>query len=322
MKKFKRLAYIITILFLIVCGLIIYLIVSKKQRVEPKEKVLAETRYLGNKVVALLNEMNQIEMTNYKISVSDIPSQKSQKTANQGSSSGGNSGDTGNQGESESGGEGGEQGSGGSGGEGGQSGGGAGDPAGSTEKEKAKQFELKRNGVLTSNENVDWDNVKSEVEILYSSLPNITLDLYQANSNQNDVLKINQEFDNLTKAVQEENKEKTMGELSKVYEAVYNSAQNIAGDGLEKSVAETKMHILKAYSKIDTQDWDSIAGDIQNGINAYSKLVTDTKIDERKHYTINKGYVLLNELQNAVKLKDKKIFLIKYKNLLEELDKI
>lgn len=187
MKKFKRLAYIITILFLIVCGLIAYSIINKKEKVEPQEKALSEAKYLGDKVVALLNEMNQIELTNYKLSISDIPKQKSQKTANQSSSGGGNGEKTGEQGDSGSEGGGGEQGSGGSGGEGGQASGGAGDSAGSSEQENAKQFELKRNGVLTSKENIDWDNVKSEVEILYSSLPNITLDLYQLNQNQEEV---------------------------------------------------------------------------------------------------------------------------------------
>ena len=39
-------------------------------------------------------------------------------------------------------------------------------------------------------------------------------------------------------------------------------------------------------------------------------------------YNINKVYVMINELQNAVTLKDKEVFLIKYKNLLEELQNI
>ena len=37
---------------------------------------------------------------------------------------------------------------------------------------------------------------------------------------------------------------------------------------------------------------------------------------------INKAYVIINELQNAINLEDTDIFLIKYKNLLEELQNI
>ena len=36
-------------------------------------------------------------------------------------------------------------------------------------------------------------------------------------------------------------------------------------------------------------------------------------------YKVNKCYVLLNELENSMDLKDKEIYYIKYKNLLEEL---
>ena len=53
------------------------------------------------------------------------------------------------------------------------------------------------------------------------------------------------------------------------------------------------------------------------------KIVTNIG-QEEKHskYNINKSYIIINEMQNAVTLKDRNIFLIKYKNLLEELQNI
>ena len=50
--------------------------------------------------------------------------------------------------------------------------------------------------------------------------------------------------------------------------------------------------------------------------------MTNINIDKNKMHTVNKAYVIINEMQNAVDIKDTSVFLIKYKNLLEELDNI
>ena len=65
-----------------------------------------------------------------------------------------------------------------------------------------------------------------------------------------------------------------------------------------------------------------LSNDIKNAIDTYSKLLTNTEIDARKQYNVSKGYIMLNELQNAVSLNNSTVFLIKYKNLLEEMNNI
>ena len=57
-------------------------------------------------------------------------------------------------------------------------------------------------------------------------------------------------------------------------------------------------------------------------LNAYAKLLTNTNVEARKQYSISKAYIMMNELQNAVNLQDISVYLIKYKNLLEEMNNI
>ena len=61
---------------------------------------------------------------------------------------------------------------------------------------------------------------------------------------------------------------------------------------------------------------------LTDAINVYSSLLTNTGIETGKQSSINKGYVMLNELKNAVDLQNDSIFLIKYKNLLEEINNL
>ncbi len=294
---------------------------SKNNGKTQKDKTFSEIKFVETKIANLLNTMNHIESRNYGIVTSELSKETTQKSSggssSQSQSGGGSSGGESSGGGSSSGGE----------GSGGQSSGeqGAADSSsqGKTEdEEKNKKFELKSKGVLTNTDDINWDSVKSEIENLYTSLPSITIDLYQLNINQEDVLAFNTEIDKLTGVVKDEKKEETLSQLTKVYEYIPKFLRSSGQEELYTTLIETKLNVFKAYSKLDTDNWQEISKDMKNAIDSYSKLLTNTEIDARKQYNISKAYIMLNELQNAVNLQDTSVFLIKYKNLLEEMNNI
>ena len=185
-----------------------------------------------------------------------------------------------------------------------------------------KKFELQLSGVLTNKEDINWEYVKGEIENLYTSVATITLDFYQIGANQDNILAFNQQIDNLSVAVKEENKETTLAELSNLYTNLSNITQSLEGNETYKMVVRIKENIFKAYSKLDAGKWDEISNDVNNATSTYSELLTNASNGIDNQYEINKGYILINEMQNAVKLQDVSVFLIKYKNLLEELNSI
>lgn len=321
MKNIKRIAYIVLIIVIIVLSLTIYTSATKNNEQDQKEKVTAEIKFLESKLVNLLNSLNNIEFENYKVSIGELSEESKEKkySESSGISSGGSGGSSGSSSGGQSGGS--------DSGSGGQSGGGSkGDSSsggGETNNtDTNKKFELTASGVLNNNEEINWDNIKSEVEILYSSIPTLTLDLYQLNLNQEDILSFNKEFDNLAINVKNENKEQSINQLSKLYEYIPKFAKNSINEEWKRNVLEVKSNIFKAYKNLESENWDEISKNITEAINIYSRLLTDTNIDSGKQYLINKGYIIINELQNTITLKEKEIFLIKYKNLLEELNNL
>ena len=255
--------------------------------------------------------MNNISFENYKLEVSKEEQQESKES----SSGDGNSSNGGSQG-----GSGGGNSSGKSSDTGSSSGSSSsGGDTNTSSKEEVKKFELVNQNVLTASDEINWDNVKSEVETLYTSIPSITLDLYQVNLNQEDILGFNKEYDNLTKQVKDENKKETLTQLVTLYDYIPKFVKNVNDDVLYQITIQTKAHILKAYAKLEDKDWAGIQSDVQNAIDTFNQLLTTTGIDISKQYSVNKSYVMLNELQNAVQMQEESVFLIKYKNLLEEL---
>lgn len=259
------------------------------------QKVFSEIKFLETKLINLLNTMNNIEIKNYSVVTTELSKESTQKSDNNSGSSQSGSG-------------------------GGSSGGASSEGTTSEDEQNTKKFELKANGVLTNTEDINWDSVKTEVENLYTSIPSITMDLYQVNINPDDILAFNTQYDNLTTIIKNENKEETLAQLSKLYEYLPRFLRDSGQDELYTTLVETKSNVIKGYSKLDGQNWQDISNDIRVAIDTYSKLLTDTSIDQEKQYSINKGYVMLNELQNATSLQDTSVFLIKYKNLLEEIN--
>lgn len=308
LKNLKRIAYIVLILIITILGFVIYSNANKNDENVKNEKAFSEIKYVESKLVELFNEMNKIESRNYNIAIGEISKDTTQSSSGESSSSSGSGG-----------------------GEGGTSSGGEETSSDSSSDENTsssnsnqdnKKFELEISGVLTNKEDINWEYIKGEIENLYSSISTITLDMLQINVTQEEILTFNNQLDNLAVAVKDENKENTLNQMSTLYDTLATITQKIQGEETYKILVEVKQNIFKAYSKLDSENWSEIANDINNAITSYSKLLSNTNIETQNQYVINKGYVLINELKNAVNLKDISVFLIKYKYLLEELNSL
>lgn len=317
MKKYKLSAYaVLIIIIIIIIGIVVYKVYGQNNKNNDiKEKTLSEVKYLENKFLNLFNNMNNIEFENYKISSSKIKkedtSDSDQNSESDKESSSGSSGSSDSSGSSEK-----------------ESSSGSSDKESqgsdkSESSEENKKYSLEKKGILTSEKEIDWNEIKNQTENMYTLLSGITLDLYQIDINQQDILKFNSEYDNLTKAVKEENKNLTLDELSKLYNYLPIFIEKTTDDEKEKSIINIKNSILKAYSILDLDKWSEMSEYINVATEEITKMVTNIdKEKENKTYNINKTYININELQNAVNIKDKEIFLIKYKNVLEVLSNI
>ena len=309
MKKFKIISYIVLVIVLVVLALTVYTSATQNNEQDEKEKAIAEIRYLDTKLVDLFNHMNHIETRNYQIYTTKIEESRSSQNTG-GGSSGGTDGSGSNSGS--------------------DSNTNSGSDSTSTQNNSNQaqaentneNYEMKASGILTTNRDIDWNSCKNESELIYTSISTITLDLYRLHVSQEDILNFNKDLDNLTVSLEEENKQLVLDNLVKIYEYIPKFAQTVVDDSLYKTVVETKLNVFKGYAKLDSGDWAGINTNLVDAINVYATLLTNTEIDTNKQASINKGYVMLNELKNAVDTQNSSVFLIKYKNLLEEINNL
>lgn len=311
MRKYSKVLYLVIFIILIIAlGFLFYKVsgVNKSnEKDNQKNKVFSEIKYLESKFVELFNDVNDINFDNYKISSSSSQKDEQENIISGNSSESSNSDDKSKESRGMS---------------------SSSDKSQSLSENKQsdksnQQYDLKDKGILTNDSVTDWNKIKNDVELIYNYLYTTTIDLYQLLNNQDDIIGFNKEYDNLTKAVKEENKDETLIELSKLYEYFPKFLEESSDNQKEKIILKTKSEIFNAYSIIDHDDWEKVSEYINNASQEFMVLVTDIEYQKNiNQYSLNKIYVIINEMQNAIELKDREVFLIKYKNALEELKNV
>ena len=310
MKKYKKFLFFFLILVIIILSFFLYNSISNENKDDGKEKALSEIEYLENKLELLFNKLNNIENNNYSLSVKKIEESSNSQSGSENNN--GNSGESSGSSEEQSNSSNSEE-------ESGNSSNSSSDSKGNDGNNE--EYNLEQSGILTNNNNnIDWKSIKLEVESLYSEVATITLDLYSLGISREDALGFNQELDNLTISVKEENKENTLSNLSKLYDYIPKYLKSVTNDEIFIGKIDTKNNLFKAYSILDTKNWQEIGNNVTNTINSFSNNLLNKETD--KQYIINKIYIMLNELQSAVNKQDDSIFLIKYKNILEEINNL
>lgn len=303
MKKY--IITIITLFLIIVIAIVGYFIYGniKESKANSSdmltEKVISEIEYLGDNIIYIMNELNNISYTNYKIVSEEIEDSSSDENS---SSSGSNSG----QGGSES--------------SGGQSGSEQGD---SDKKSSITTTNMSNaNSILNddSTDKINWNNVNMKVQDMYSAWTTIMIDLSSLNVNKDDLLKFNSTLDKISSSLEQKDKENALLNCSDLYSLLSKYVKDFSEEN--SKIYNVRSNILYSYSEIERENWEEAVNYIKKADENFASILNNQINNIDKIDIINKAYVLLNELQEDCNSKDRKVFLINYSNLMQELQNI
>ena len=268
---------------------------------DTKSKVAQELEYLDSQIISLANKLNNISMQNYVISSEEV-NLGEENSSGTSSSQSGNEASGGSSGES-------------SGGEQKQSSSqsGSGEESG---KSNITTTQMEPKTVLDSNENeIDWKSIKSQIETINEAWGVAILDLSSLNVDNNDILGFSATLDESILSIKDENKTDTLTNIAKLYSYIPKFEKAISS---VNNIKQVKSNIINSYSLLEQDNWSGIETNMSECENTFKNLLND--MEYMQEYKINRTYVLIKELQNSLVYKDKKLFLVKYKNLMESVN--
>lgn len=265
------------------------------------KKLQSEIQYLDKKIIGIMNKLNNITLENYEVKSKEIKSESNkQNESSQNSESSEDKSSqegSGSEGQKEENSESGQK------------------------TDSIKVLQMQPSNILVINKDeIDWNTIKSEIELMYSTWNSILLDLYNLDIENENILGFSQELDNVVLAAKLEDKQKTLETLANIYSYLPKYMDKISTEESAKNILQTKANVMKAYALIEQENWDEVQNQINLADNAYAKVTNDVQYIENKQGEVSKVYVLIKELKNSINVKDKDIFYIKYKNLMNSID--
>ena len=190
-----------------------------------------------------------------------------------------------------------------------------------TETNKITTTKMESKTILETNENeIDWKIIKSEIEKVNSSWNVLVLDLSSMNVDNNDILNFSATLNDSILSIKDENKNNTLINVAKLYSYIPKYATSISAANSTQNIKLMKSYLLTAYSLVEQEKWEEIETNITEMEKTLKNVLNDIEYMQDKEYKVNKIYVLIKELQNSLTYKDKKLFYIKYKDLVESIN--
>lgn len=184
---------------------------------------------------------------------------------------------------------------------------------------KIQSVDLKQNTV--GEEETDWENLKKETEKIYTSIPTITLDLYSSGIDQSKILNFNKDFDKVIENINKKDKIQTGISLASLYSYLPSYIEEISKDTRKINILKAKSNLFTSYSLIDSNNWEEVSKYINQALENFAIVIGNSN-NSKNSYIESKCYIELNEILNSVNSKNKDTFLIKYKNLVEDLENL
>ena len=175
--------------------------------------------------------------------------------------------------------------------------------------------------ILTSDNNdINWENLKGRVENMYSTWTTVLIDLTTLNVNRDNLLKYNSLLDDIVLEMEKEDKKQTLIKLADLYQLLAQYVNDVSQDSTVKSIFATKSNVLYAYAMVGNEDWNKVREYVSIAKQEFSNNLTNPVENMANFDSMNKAYILLNELAEDSNREEEKIFYINYRSLIQELE--
>lgn len=255
--------------------------------------------YFSSEIIDLLNKLNNISLDNYTIISEEI--KKPQETSGTSSSEGKSTSSLSQQNQKE-------------GGDQTQSE----DNSQSNSEKQIVITNMERNSTLKNDtENIDWDFIKSEIELMNSSWSVLMLELYKANIPNDTINSFGDFLDKAILSIKNEDKISSLNNLTSLYSYIPQFLNTASPEKYRYNLENTKYNVLVAYSLVTQGDWNTSLAKLLEAETSFLTLFNDAEYIKNKEFKVNKTYMLIKDLQNSIIYTDKQLFFLKYKSIIE-----
>ena len=314
----KYIAIILGIICIILAIALICIKVSsvnaQEQDKDLREKISEEIKYLDSNITDIMNKINNITVIKYKVYTKEINQPQNEKSS-QGSSEEQQSSEGDSENSSEQSGESSQEQSLGNQGQ-------SNEGSSKSQENSVTVSELVPNVTLNQNsQEVDWEQISFMMENIYSTWPNINLDLQKQGISSELISSFSLSMDGVIQSIKNKDKNNTLINLFNMYINIPKFSSSISEDDFTQNKYNVKLNILNAYTLVSTDDnWNSAIASVTTAKSYFSNIISTENNNENRKNSLQKAYMIIEDLERISQINDKDIFYMGYKNVIQELE--
>lgn len=183
--------------------------------------------------------------------------------------------------------------------------------------EDNEKFQMSSNTIIDNNKEINWKEIKNKVEVLYSSWSTIAADLKTIGVTDEQINDFNKALDLLTVSVKAENKQATLENILTLY-SFLPKFENCNLKKEKRNILICKLNLLECYKNVDSEEWEQFNSSLTNLKMSYSNIMASKNDYKGIISNLENASVIINGMSNIIEIKDKDVFFIKYRDLMQE----
>lgn len=168
--------------------------------------------------------------------------------------------------------------------------------------------------------NLEWNSIQNDAKKINNVVDTMLLDLSELDIPNEDIVVFTRELGNLIMLISDEDDKMMIDKLNYLYSLIPKYMAKYEDNKNKTSKKELKSTILSSYSFANMEEWTEAKNFIQSTEDKYKGMMNDVDYMKENAYNLNKIYVLIEELKNAISTENVELVKVKYISLIEEVN--
>lgn len=164
---------------------------------------------------------------------------------------------------------------------------------------------------------LDWKAVFEDEKRINNILETVVLDLTELDISNDEIIKLSSEINNLLYTTATENEVELLTRLNNLYALVPNYFSKVGASKTKVQDKELYSMVLASYSLANAGNWEEAKTTAQSAIDKYNGMMNDVEYMQENSYKLNRIYIMLNEVKNAIDTENMTLINLKFVSFIE-----
>lgn len=168
-------------------------------------------------------------------------------------------------------------------------------------------------------EELDWQEIENSIIDLNNVLDTIILDFTEIEISNEDIIEFRNGINDLSIACTNRDMNLVIEKCSFLYSLLPTYMEKYSENKNEINTLKLKTLVVSSFAYSNLYDWENAKNTIGLAENKYKEMMDDADYIKEYTHKLNKVYILLGEIKNAIEIEELELTKIKYINFIEKM---